>query len=991
MCRSRASVTAALATRTVLLLASFVASVAPPAAPILASGGCAVVSVEASLDSSAGDDHIPVTLSPGQTFNKSFGVPGVDGSATAQLLGSNGGCELRMSESLSTDGGVFTRDSGNTSPSPFFVDAFLTFSFDPRTSSIVNGFGDCTMDGAIPQHFRPGACGALKQSGGISQQVFGGVSCIQTGESAASCTIEASWGLGLAQGITIAPWSAASAFTEAVIDLLPVQAELALTLSATPTPVAVGSNLTYTLTVKNNSAARATGVIVTDTLDPSLPLLSATSTVGSCNPSSGPLGESRQVICAIGNLSGGGMATITVATATTVATTVTNRAVVAGNEFDPNSANNAATVTVVVRAVNDTVPPGTIASASPPPNSSGLNGGDVTIHLSATDTAQAGVNPSGVASINVRDGGTTLACPITGVNPASCSVTLTSPGTHAIQYFATDVAGNVETLHSLTIRLVRVVLAEVRVNQGVDVTSLTSSTPEPSNLIDVNEDGIPDLVALRPTIVRARLLVDDGGLLTDQTPVGLSVAFQSQLYLPERFADAPSGIITMADIRSAPGAFVDTFFSTANASPPSLLSVNADVSGITAVAQLPIDVKEVRDTQYIYFDVNYLGEPFDFQGTVNNSADYLPGVFPLPLGFHFINKPSGIPFIPGQVTPGHDGAVHDALLLWLQGKHLTISPTDRIIGITSSNWFSNHFPPPDAPIVGIAFDMVRSVAFVLGNGDPSTTAHELGHTYGLTDELFAPARGYWIQRRQPVSTAFSYMSAVPLGPAYPPASTSVWSTASDYQTVFGQLRASSSDPEVLLVTGTISKSGTVAVSQMYRLQSGTADTPPPGDGAIQLLDGTSNVLASVPFAVDFGVGVTSVGGATGPASLDPAPFAFAVPYPPNTSTVQVVRSGQVLAEVHPTSKLLHDVVTALPDSSFVRKPSQSRAALLSKIDALDQQISTRSPGAANKLRNDIRKSVVDWLLDNYAVASPLQYTKSQLLSLVDELIQRLAA
>lgn len=70
---------------------------------------------------------------------------------------------------------------------------------------------------------------------------------------------------------------------------LPVtrNAILELTKTASPASATIGSNLTYTLTMRNTGPATATNVIITDTLPAGLDLVSVTSNVGTATPTQG--------------------------------------------------------------------------------------------------------------------------------------------------------------------------------------------------------------------------------------------------------------------------------------------------------------------------------------------------------------------------------------------------------------------------------------------------------------------------------------------------------------------------------------------------------------------------------------------------------------------------------------------------------------------------------------------------------------------------------
>ncbi len=122
----------------------------------------------------------------------------------------------------------------------------------------------------------------------------------------------------------------------------PPSADLSITKTDSPDPVAVGTNLTYTIAVRNNGPSTATGVTLTDTLPSGLTYVSSTPTQGSCSQASGT------VTCNLGNISNGSTATITIVVTPTATGTISNTASVSSSVSDPNTANNNATATTNV-------------------------------------------------------------------------------------------------------------------------------------------------------------------------------------------------------------------------------------------------------------------------------------------------------------------------------------------------------------------------------------------------------------------------------------------------------------------------------------------------------------------------------------------------------------------------------------------------------------------------------------------------------------------
>lgn len=104
-------------------------------------------------------------------------------------------------------------------------------------------------------------------------------------------------------------------------------ADLSVTKSDSPDPVQNGSNLTYTIVVKNNGPSTATGVMLTDTLPPGVTFVSS-----SCG---GPS-------CSLGSLASGASTTVTLVVTSVSLGLITNTVTVSGSQPDPNSANNSA-------------------------------------------------------------------------------------------------------------------------------------------------------------------------------------------------------------------------------------------------------------------------------------------------------------------------------------------------------------------------------------------------------------------------------------------------------------------------------------------------------------------------------------------------------------------------------------------------------------------------------------------------------------------------
>jgi uncharacterized protein (TIGR03437 family) len=137
----------------------------------------------------------------------------------------------------------------------------------------------------------------------------------------------------------------------------PLTADLTMTQTATPNPVAVGEQLTYTINVTNNGPNAAEAFSVIDNLPAAVSFISCAAPGGSC----GGTGNNRLITFPA--LAPG--ASVQVQLTTTAAcqsgsSTISNLARVLSATFDPNQSNNAATT-----IVNLTAPPGQVTFDGP--------------------------------------------------------------------------------------------------------------------------------------------------------------------------------------------------------------------------------------------------------------------------------------------------------------------------------------------------------------------------------------------------------------------------------------------------------------------------------------------------------------------------------------------------------------------------------------------------------------------------------------------------
>jgi uncharacterized repeat protein (TIGR01451 family) len=128
----------------------------------------------------------------------------------------------------------------------------------------------------------------------------------------------------------------------------PLPADLALTKSDAPDPVASGGVLTYTVVVTNNGPAVAANVGMTDPLPVGTTFASCTPSIGTC--SGPPMGTNGTVTASLGDIGPSGSVTVTIVVNVTAGagTTLSNTATATSSTADANPANNSATEATTV-------------------------------------------------------------------------------------------------------------------------------------------------------------------------------------------------------------------------------------------------------------------------------------------------------------------------------------------------------------------------------------------------------------------------------------------------------------------------------------------------------------------------------------------------------------------------------------------------------------------------------------------------------------------
>jgi uncharacterized repeat protein (TIGR01451 family) len=227
---------------------------------------------------------------------------------------------------------------------------------------------------------------------GATGQVTCTIASLNSGTSSGNFTYVVTVGASVAAGTTIVntadansgtsdPVSSNNATTTSVLVEVAADADMAVSMQASPSPVYVSSPITYTIQVSNLGLSSASAVSVVDTLPSTLAGASATTSSGTCGAPTG-----GTITCSLGTVaSGASPITISVTgTSPGTAGTLTNSAKVSSTTTDPVSSNNTATVVTVVQPL--------VCGTPGKDGAGGTLTGVVNTYYAGTGTPAAGAN-----------------------------------------------------------------------------------------------------------------------------------------------------------------------------------------------------------------------------------------------------------------------------------------------------------------------------------------------------------------------------------------------------------------------------------------------------------------------------------------------------------------------------------------------------------------------------------------------------------------------
>ncbi|MEM2111895.1 MAG: hypothetical protein QXX08_08480, partial [Candidatus Bathyarchaeia archaeon] len=459
---------------------------------------------------------------------------------------------------------------------------------------------------------------------------------------------------------------------------------------------------------------------------------------------------------------------------------------------------------------------------------------------------------------------------------------------------------------------------------------------------------------------------------------------------------------TIGAIIDDPNFFVDFFFLPIEAGDTQIF-VTVDLeNGISEADEnnnSKIHTITVKDTSGLYLhNIELIDlfqrEPEDVGNTVAEGGRFISWVYPVTKS-EFTNTFSPTPYKSLSYLTGTLGFFEDAQKLWLKAIKESNGSSNRAVAIVPQEYLDFH-----TGCSKVAGTVVDKTLFVVG-GSYTTTAHELGHSYQLGEgyewlEGEDPCRttiinkgeivsGYNVELRSPITDVLDFM-----GVEETPKIFDEWVSRVNFEHLFShpEFLENPEDPEILIITGLIDSDGVVKLGVLERLIEGVPSVTQSSEYLLNLFDNQGQTLQTTPIYVDFVMERDPLH----PIQLEIGVFMLTIPYPEKALFLEIVHKGEKLLELDITTTLLHHAVDAIPDFGFVKNPDQRRNALHNKINEINEKIQSGDiESAVNKLQFDVKPKLEMWLIDNYQPEDVFQYSKAEIISLVNEMIERLVA
>ena len=391
-----------------------------------------------------------------------------------------------------------------------------------------------------------------------------------------------------------------------------------------------------------------------------------------------------------------------------------------------------------------------------------------------------------------------------------------------------------------------------------------------------------------------------------------------------------------------------------------------EVEVVPAAGSEPIDsnkvvvhvtVKHTKSLSILYMGIRFPWESRRPTVNMKRATDFILGTYPIaesditnrtyPITEVIIMLPQIVPGVEELHNKGllNKAPWNETVLAAILKYYAKVSWLgrcwDRVVLVFPDDWQKNF---GSDSWTGLSIPSATKGAVLVLQDCLTTVAHEIGHTYNLPvqqrslgeeynielDITGSFAHGYWVNEnveKRPSTSLYCFMSAR----THPRQSLEErWVCKPDYEYLIGDLSLTA-DPEVLGVSGLIFRNNSVVFDQCYRIPEATPDLEAgeTGNYYVVLLDNTGTVLSRIGFNATFMIEM----GETMPMSeTDVVPFAFKIPWMPDTSQIEIRDATDNVLATRIVSGNSPSVTVTFPNGGEILMPPQNYTITWESLD-----------------------------------------------------------
>ena len=361
-----------------------------------------------------------------------------------------------------------------------------------------------------------------------------------------------------------------------------------------------------------------------------------------------------------------------------------------------------------------------------------------------------------------------------------------------------------------------------------------------------------------------------------------------------------------------------------------------------------------------------------------------------------------------NLSRGSDKGISEDLLNL--GFKKVVLGFQRLVAIVPAGYFPYHLEGFDAAGVTPHFG---SVSFVNELAVGGTLPHELGHGLGTID-LYDPRTRIYTGPYEDgfnarTNTATFHLPSF-MGPDLGTIS-KLWIDSTSYSSIFKSLLKPPIDPDVIVVSGLLSDTGTFTFGPSKELLTGIfTQSVENGDIKVSALDSNNVEISSVSLKSDFTASVSYFNGGLGPASLEMSsiPVVVALQYDSHITSFQISQNGKTVAKTFLNAAILLEIIQSIPDNAFrligkrgqddfdddtkndiVTRVYNIKKHLLKEVASIQNELNSRENKKAKHSLEKLEEKIKRLTYENYTFLDATQSSQQQVISELQSIIKKI--